>query len=165
MATITRPVTKTLISTPNWGIPITDQVNLLTGHVNSLKPVSVTSTASQVVTTTSTVTGGTINIPAQGTALLICVMAYDLSAGTGTGFTNIVTEIRVDNVVNLSSYSVFNGAYPAGAVSAVPVMFTVVTTTVPKTAQMSVRTGAGPVHTVKIRGTNPLISIFFPTTT
>lgn len=37
---ITRPVTKTLISTTAWGIPITDQVNTNTTDIAALKPTA-----------------------------------------------------------------------------------------------------------------------------
>lgn len=39
---ITRPVTKTIISSPAWGIPITDQVNANTTDIANLKPTAWT---------------------------------------------------------------------------------------------------------------------------
>ena len=35
---ITRPVTKTIISTTQWGIPITDEVNALRTELDALRP-------------------------------------------------------------------------------------------------------------------------------
>ena len=39
---INRPVTKTVISTTQWGIPITDEVNALRTELNALKPTAWT---------------------------------------------------------------------------------------------------------------------------
>lgn len=39
---IVRPVTKTLISVPNWGVPITDEVNALRTELDALKPTAWT---------------------------------------------------------------------------------------------------------------------------
>jgi len=39
---IVRPVTKTLISVPNWGVPITDEVNRLTDLTTSNVPTAWT---------------------------------------------------------------------------------------------------------------------------
>lgn len=47
MATIARPTTKTVISTTQWGIPITDQVNTNTTDVASLKPTAWTNVTYQ----------------------------------------------------------------------------------------------------------------------
>lgn len=37
---ITRPITRTLISTTGWGIPITDEVNALRTLINSMQPTA-----------------------------------------------------------------------------------------------------------------------------
>lgn len=47
MATIPRPITKTVISSPSWGIPITDQVNANTTDIAALKPTAWTNVTFQ----------------------------------------------------------------------------------------------------------------------
>ena len=42
---INRPVTKTIISTTQWGIPITDEVNALRTELDALKPTAWTGVA------------------------------------------------------------------------------------------------------------------------
>lgn len=51
---ILRPVTKTLISSSSWGIPITDEVNRLTPLVDAAKPTAWTNLTLQNGWTAST---------------------------------------------------------------------------------------------------------------
>jgi hypothetical protein len=118
---ITRPITKTIISTTNFGIPITDEVNRLTDVVNKLGtygtigPVNGTAMPGDEVAhaipmiagtfkgknVTATANGFTITIP--GRYLIICSGQFGGAAGGAYLGMNLYQGVGVTSTVLASA--------------------------------------------------------------